>query len=102
MKRFLAPIATSIPAYATAPALLLVACLMAGGLTELDWHDITEYVPALLTVLFMPLTFSIANGIGVGFIAYVAIKVLSGRFKEIPVAVAVIAALAGVKFAYFG
>lgn len=98
---FMAPIAISIPAYATAPALLLVACMMAGGLADLDWDDITEYAPALCTVLFMPLTFSIANGIGVGFIAFVAIKALSGRIREIPIAVAAIAVFASVKFVYF-
>lgn len=99
---FVAPIATSIPSYATAPALLLVACLMVGGLIDVDWGDVTEFAPALLTVLFMPFSFSIANGIGAGFIAYTAIKILAGRIREVPVAVAIIAALAVAKFAYFG
>ena len=96
-----APLAISIPAYATAPALLAVACMMARGLVDLDWDDITEYVPAVITVLFMPLTFSIANGIGAGFMAYAAIKVLSGRFREVSPAIAILAALSAVKFAFF-
>jgi len=57
-----------VPAYATAPALLFVACLMARGFAELDWDDVTEYAPAVVTALAMPLTFSIANGIAFGFI----------------------------------
>ncbi|HET8728215.1 MAG TPA: NCS2 family permease, partial [Alphaproteobacteria bacterium] len=65
---FFAPLATSIPAYATAPALLFVACLMARGLSEIDWEDVTEYAPALVTALAMPLTYSIAHGIAFGFI----------------------------------
>jgi adenine/guanine/hypoxanthine permease len=98
---FLAPLAVSIPPYATAPALLLVACLMIGGVTKIDWDDVTEYVPAVITVLFMPLTFSIANGIGAGFIAYAAIKILSGRVRQVHISVAVVAILAAIKFAYF-
>ncbi len=77
-----APLAESIPAAATAPALLFVACLMARGLAELDWEDPTEYAPAVVTALVMPLTFSIANGIAFGFITYTAAKLLSGRFDE--------------------
>lgn len=98
---FFAPLLTSIPAYATAPALLLVACLMTGGLADIDWNDITEYAPAVLTVLFMPLSFSIANGIAIGFIAFAVIKAISGRVREISPAVVVIALFAAVKFAWF-
>jgi len=79
---FLAPLATAIPAYATAPALLSVACLMTRSLADIDWDDSTEAVPAVVTTLAMPLTFSIAHGIGFGFITYVAIKALSGRLRE--------------------
>jgi AGZA family xanthine/uracil permease-like MFS transporter len=60
---FFAPLAESVPPYATAPALLFVACLMTRGFSELDWSDVTEYAPAVVTALVMPLTFSIANGI---------------------------------------
>ncbi len=89
----LAPLAKSIPWYATAPAILFVACIMASGLAEIDWSDITEYVPAVITAIGMPLTFSIATGIGFGFISYVAIKLLSGRIKDIRPAVALVAAV---------
>src|SRR6185312_6220259 len=80
---FFAPLAQSVPVYATAPALFFVACLMARGIAELDWDDVTEYAPAMVTALTMPLTFSIANGIAFGFITYVAAKLLSGRYREV-------------------
>ena len=88
-----APVATSIPAFATAPAILFVACIMARGIAELDWDDITEYVPAVITALSMPLTFSIATGIGFGFISYVCIKILCGRYRDAGPAVLLIAAM---------
>jgi AGZA family xanthine/uracil permease-like MFS transporter len=88
---FFAPIAETVPLFATAPALLFVACLMAASLGAFVWDDPTEYVPALIIVLMMPLSFSISIGIGLGFIAYVALKALAGRFAEINAAVAVIA-----------
>ena len=98
MTLFLAPLAESVPVYATAPALLFVACLMARGLAELDWDDVTEYAPAVVTALMMPLTFSIANGIALGFIAYAAVKLLSGRFQEAKPAIVVLAALFVVRY----
>ena len=88
---FLAPLAETVPAYATAPALLFVACLMAASLGAIKWGDATEYIPALIIALMMPLSYSIATGIGLGFIAYVALKALAGRVKEINLAAAVIA-----------
>ena len=88
---FLAPLAESVPGYATAPALLFVACLMAASLGALPFDDATDYIPALIIALLMPLTYSIASGIGLGFIAYVALKALTGRFREINAAVAVVA-----------
>jgi len=97
---FLAPLAQSVPAYATAPALLFVACLMARGLAELDWEDPTEYAPAVVTALAMPLTFSIANGIALGFICYAAVKLLSGKFSEASPSMLVLAALFVVKYAF--
>lgn len=96
---FLAPLANTIPAYATAPALLFVACLMTRGLTEVDWDDVTEYAPAVVTAIGMPLTFSIAHGIAFGFITYAAIKILSGRFSEAKPAVLILAILFCIKFA---
>lgn len=88
---FFAPLAGTVPAFATAPALLYVACLMAKSLKDLDWDDMTEFVPAVLTAITMPLTFSIAHGIGIGFIAYAAIKILAGRWNDMKIAVPIIA-----------
>lgn len=99
---FLAPLAGSIPPYATAPALLFVACLMARGFTDVDWDDVTEYAPALVTAVSMPLTYSIAHGIAFGFITYAAIKLLSGRWGEAKPAVVALAVLFCVKFAFLG
>ena len=97
---FLAPLATSVPKYATAPALLFVACIMARGLAELDWEDVTEYAPAVITAITMPLTFSIAHGIAFGFISYAAVKLLSGRIGEVKPALLVLAVLFIIKFAW--
>jgi len=96
---FLSPLAGTIPAYATAPALLFVACLMVRGLAEIDWDDITDVAPAVIAAIAMPLTFSIASGIGFGFITYVAVKVLAGRHYEVGPAIYVLAAAFVLKFA---
>jgi len=96
---FLSPLADTIPAYATAPALLFVACLMVRGLAEIDWDDITDVTPAVIAAIAMPLTFSIASGIGFGFITYVAVKVLAGRHYEVGPAIYVLAAAFVLKFA---
>ena len=82
-----------MPAYATASALLFVACLMARSLADLDWHDLTESAPAVVAAIAMPLTFSIADGIGLGFIVYAAIKILAGRWSDMKIAVPIIAGL---------
>ncbi|MEC7647950.1 MAG: NCS2 family permease [Pseudomonadota bacterium] len=95
-----APLAGSIPAYATAPALLFVACMMARGLAEINWEDVTDYVPAVVTALSMPLTFSIATGIGIGLITYAAVKVLSGRFQEASPAILILAVAFVLKFSF--
>jgi len=96
---FLSPLAGAVPACATAPALLFVGCLMARGLAELDWEDVTEYVPAMITAFAMPFTFSIANGIALGFVTFAAVKILSGRFSEAKPAVLVLAVLFVIRFA---
>jgi adenine/guanine/hypoxanthine permease len=88
---FFSPLAHTVPVYATAPALLFVACLMAASLGAIVWEDATEYIPALTIAFLMPLTYSIATGIGLGFIVYVALKALTGRVSEINAAVAIIA-----------
>jgi AGZA family xanthine/uracil permease-like MFS transporter len=88
---FFAPLAHTVPVYATAPALLFVACLMATSLGAIQWEDATDYIPALTIAFLMPLTYSIATGIGLGFIVYVTLKALTGRVSEINTAVAIIA-----------
>jgi len=94
-----APLAGSVPAFATAPALVFVGCLMMRGVRDIDFEDATEYVPAAVTILSMPLTYSIADGIAFGLITYAGIKLLAGRWREISVPVAVLAALFVAKFA---
>lgn len=97
---FFAPLATSIPAAATAPAILFVACMMARSLTEVDWEDVTEYAPAMVAAMSMPFTFSIAHGIGLGFITYAGVKFASGRGGEVHWIVSVLAVLFILKFAF--
>jgi AGZA family xanthine/uracil permease-like MFS transporter len=99
---FVAPLAGSIPPYATAPALLYVACLMTRSLTEVDWNDITEAAPAVITAVAMPFTFSIAEGIAFGFISYAAIKLATGRFSDIHPAVGILAVLFVIKYMVIG
>ncbi|MBA3031588.1 MAG: NCS2 family permease [Gammaproteobacteria bacterium] len=96
------PLAAAVPAYATAPALCYVAVLMIRGLAEIDWDDLTEAAPAVITAITMPFTFSIAHGIAFGFISYAALKLLTGRYRELSPAVAVIAGVFIFKFAYLG
>lgn len=97
---FFAPLAQSIPAYATASALLFVACLMIRNLADLDWDDLTECSPAVVTAMAMPLAFSIADGLGIGFISYAIIKIISGKSGACPVAVYLIAGVFVAKFAF--
>ena len=80
---FFAPLARMVPEFATSGALVFVAMLMLGGMRDLDWEDATELVPALLTIVAIPLTFSIADGIAVGFITYVSLKLATGKFSDI-------------------
>lgn len=95
-----APLAAAVPAYATAPALIYVAVLMARGLAEIDWDDLTEAAPAVLCAVAMPFTFSIAHGIAFGFVSYAGVKLLAGRAREVPAAVWVIAAVFVARFAF--
>jgi AGZA family xanthine/uracil permease-like MFS transporter len=99
---FFSPLAGMIPAYATSAALFFVACVMARSLAEVDWEDITEYAPAVVTAVTMPLTYSIATGIGLGFITYAVVKVISGKIKDASPAVLVLAVLFAIKFAVSG
>jgi adenine/guanine/hypoxanthine permease len=96
---FFSPLAGMIPAYASAAALLYVACVMTQGLAEITWDDVTEYAPAVVTAITMPLTYSIATGIGLGFITYALAKILAGKFAEAKPAVVILAILFGIKFA---
>lgn len=98
---FFAPLAGSVPAYATAPALLFVAVLMASGLAEINWEDITEAAPVVVTTLAMPLTYSIANGIAFGFITWTAIKLVSGRIRDLNPALIILSVLFVIKLAWF-
>ena len=80
---FFSPLASIVPAYATSGALIYVAILMLGGMEKLDWRDTTELVPSLIMIVMIPLTFSIANGIALGFISYVVIKAFVGEIKSV-------------------
>lgn len=95
------PLAKTVPSYATAPALCYVAVLMARGLAEIPWDDLTESAPAVITALTMPFTFSVADGVAFGFISYTIIKLLAGRFSDLKPAVLVIALLWIVKLAFY-
>ncbi|MGY5394957.1 NCS2 family permease [Acinetobacter sp. NigerLNRRAM0016] len=99
---FLAPLAQSVPGFATAPALLFVGVLMIQGITHIEWDDITEAVPAFLTIVFMPFAYSIADGIAMGFISYALIKLCTGKAATVPYMVWIVAVLWAVKFAFFG
>lgn len=96
---FFAPLATALPAFATAPALVFVAGLLAAALRDLNWDDATDALPAVITALAMPFTFSIAAGIGLGFIVHAVVKTIAGRIREVSGAVWLIAIASGVKFA---
>ncbi len=97
---FFAPLAGMVPAYATAGALIYVAVLMLTGMQGLAWSDMTEAAPALITIVMIPLTFSIANGIALGFISYVAIKLFVGRRSDISLGAWFLAIIFLLKFAF--
>ncbi len=97
---FFSPLAGVVPAYATAPALLYVSCLMLRELVDLNWEDTTEAVPAVLTALMMPFTYSIANGVAFGFITYAGLKLFTGRMREVPIIVWIISAVFLFRFFY--
>jgi adenine/guanine/hypoxanthine permease len=99
---FIAPLAGVVPAYATAPALLFVACLMLRDLGDIEWTDTTEAVPAAITALVIPFTYSIAEGIAFGFITYAVLKLTTGRAREVKPVIWVIAALFAFKIVYIG
>jgi len=98
----ISPLAGAVPAYATAPALFFVACLMLRELVDLDWNESTEVVPAAVTALAMPFTYSIANGLAFGFITYAAVKLFTGRVREVHWMVWLIALVFLFKFIWIG
>jgi len=97
---FISPLAGMVPAYATAGTLFYVAILMMSGLVHVEWEDITEAAPVVVVCLLMPLTFSIATGIAMGFIAYAMIKLMSGRYRDLRPGVVILALLFIAKFVY--
>jgi len=97
---FFTDIALIIPSYATAGALIFVSFLMMSGLSKVNWDEFTDYVPACITAIMMAFTFSIANGIALGFIAYTFLKVGSGKASEISISIWVLTAVFVAKLAF--
>lgn len=97
---FCSPLATAIPAYATAPALILVGVLMSQSLAQVKWRDFSEALPAFITMLATPLAFSIATGLSLGLISYTVVKLAAGRFKEINILIWVLTILFILRYVY--
>jgi AGZA family xanthine/uracil permease-like MFS transporter len=99
---FFWPLAGAIPAAATAPALILVGAMMLDGLRSIDWDDFAIVISGFLTVIMMPLTFSIANGVSFGVISYALIKLLSGKGKDVDILLYITAAALIVRYIWLG
>ncbi len=97
---FLAPLVQAIPAVATAPALILVGAMMMGALAEVDWHDPAEGIPAFLTVIIVPLSYSIANGLAFGIVSHAVLKLVRGQARARDWLVYALAALCVARFVY--
>ena len=97
---FLSPLAAAVPAYATSGALIYVSILMLSGMESLNWNDQSELLPALVIVVMIPLTFSIANGIALGFLAYVSLKVFVGEISKISLGAWFLTAIFVAKFIF--
>ena len=97
---FFSPLASMVPAYATSGALIYVAILMLGGMEKLDWADASELLPALIIIVMIPLTFSIANGIALGFLSYIILKLASGQAKSISTGAWILSVIFITKLAY--
>ena len=95
---FFAPLAQMIPTFATSAALIFVSVLMISAITNVQWDDLTESAPVVVTAVMMPLTYSIAEGIALGFLTYAAVKLVSGKAREVSGSVYIIAALALLKY----
>ncbi|MEO3978627.1 NCS2 family permease [Streptomyces sp. CAU 1734] len=91
---FLTPLATMVPSQAATPALLAVGFLiLAGSVRDIDWSDFTVSVPAFLAMVMMPFTYSITNGIGIGFISFCVLRLAAGRGREVPIAMYAVSAV---------
>jgi AGZA family xanthine/uracil permease-like MFS transporter len=97
---FCSPLATAIPAFATAPALILVGVLMSQSLAQVKWKDFSEALPAFITMLATPLAFSIATGLSLGLISYTVVKLAAGKFEEINTLVWVLTVLFILRYVY--
>jgi AGZA family xanthine/uracil permease-like MFS transporter len=97
---FCSPLATAIPGYATAPALILVGVLMSESIAHIQWREFSEAVPAFITILATPLTFSIATGLSLGLISYTVVKVAAGKFRDINTLVWILTALFILRYVY--
>jgi AGZA family xanthine/uracil permease-like MFS transporter len=97
---FCAPLAIAIPAYATAPALILVGVLMAQSIPLIKWHDFSEALPAFVTILATPLSFSIATGLSLGVISFTLAKVAAGKFQDINALVWILTVLFILRYVY--
>jgi len=91
---FLTPLATMVPTQAATPALVVVGFLiLSNGIRDIDWSDYTIAIPAFLTMVIMPFTYSITNGIGIGFLVFCVLKIATGRWRDVPVALYVVGAV---------
>jgi AGZA family xanthine/uracil permease-like MFS transporter len=99
---FVIPVVSLIPAAATAPALIVVGCLMMTAIREIDWDNFVVAIPAFLTVITIPLSYSIANGLAIGFVFYTLLKILRSEFRDVSWLVYVLAALFIARFLYLG
>ena len=97
---FCSPLAIAIPGYATAPALILVGALMTQSIARVDWKDFTEGLPAFVTILATPLTFSIATGLSLGLMSYTLVKVAAGKFREVSPLLWILTALFILRYIY--
>jgi AGZA family xanthine/uracil permease-like MFS transporter len=97
---FCAPLAAAIPGYATSPALILVGALMTESIGRVEWSDFTEAIPAFVTLLATPLTFSIATGLSLGLISYTLVKIAAGKFREISAVIWILTALFILRYMY--
>jgi adenine/guanine/hypoxanthine permease len=97
---FCSPLATAIPAYATAPALILVGVLMSQSIAQIKWQDFSEALPAFITMLVTPLAFSIATGLSLGLISYTVVKLAAGKFREINTLIWILTVLFILRYVY--